>query len=453
MEYNIKKVKERLRREEFKDTKLIEFQFTDLLGNLCKFTRPFKVFLKNFDDDVDMGIGFDGSSITGMSAIEESDMVAKPDFSTLVKIPWKPDSARVICDIYDPVKQKPSGDDPRFILKRNLAEAKKKGFIFNVGPEMEFFLFKSNKESVVSDYSGYFRTSPTDAGEKIRDEIIGMMNDGIGKELGIEAEYSHHEVAPSQHEINFNYNDALKIADYSMTFRWIVKSIAEKNGMHATFMPKPMFGVNGSGMHIHQSLANEKGENLFFDSKDSDGGHLSEIAKQFIAGELKYAREICGILAQWVNSYKRLVPGYEAPVYVKWSQRNRSALIRVPMYAPGKEKSTRAEIRCADPAANPYLVYAVLLNAGLKGIDEKLELEEQASENLYELTQKEILNKKIVQLPGSLKEAIDEVRNSRLVKETLGESAYKKWIKLKDEEWDWYRTKVHSCEIERYLYL
>ena len=427
---------------------LIKMQFVDLLGELKQFEIPIKIFPKAIDE----GLSFDGSSVTGMNPIEESDLLVIPDLSTFVQLPFGSSVARVLCDIYEPL----NGDlarhpcDSRNILQKNLEYARKKGFIYNVGPELEFFMFGANGIAEITDSGGYFASPYRDRGEKVRERIIEVLSE-LGDQTGIEAEYSHHEAAYSQHEINLNYAEALKMADFSLLYKWIVKFIARENNMVATFMPKPIEGVNGSGMHIHESLSDKKGKNLFYDPDGEYG--LSKIARQFIAGQLKYAKEICGILAQWVNSYKRLIPNFEAPTYVSWSVVNRSALIRVPLSVKNREKATRAEIRCADPACNPYLALSVLLRSGLAGIEEKLELEPPQQDNLYNLGYQERHKRGIVDLPGSLGEALRAVEQSTLVRETLGTVAVDNWIALKAEEWAQYRKKVHTCELERYYHL
>jgi glutamine synthetase len=442
---------------EERNIQLIKLQFADLVGELKQFEVPRKIFPKALEE----GLSFDGSSVTGMNPIEESDLVLKPDVSTFVELPLarqterekeKPRVARVLCDIYEPrngsLARHPG--DPRYVLQKNLEYALKKGFIYNVGPELEFFMFEREGVARVTDSGGYFASPFRDRGERVREQIIEILSE-LGSQTGIEAEYSHHEAAFSQHEIDLNYAEALKMADFTMLYKWIVKFIAEQNEMVATFMPKPIEGINGSGMHIHQSLATEKGVNVFYDSKNEYG--LSDSARQFIAGQLKYAGEICGILAQWVNSYKRLTPNFEAPTYVSWSVVNRSALIRVPLSLKNREKAARAEIRCADPACNSYLALAVLLRAGLAGIEEELELEKPQRDNLYNLGYQERKKRGIVDLPGSLGEAIRKVEQSELVRETLGDFILDNWITLKAEEWANYRKKVHPYELEAYYHL
>src|SRR5256712_3863334 len=351
--------------------------FTDIEGHL----KSFAVTPSEIEAALDDGMGFDGSSITGFNAIEESDMVAIPDPETFQLMPWKEGEtrvARMICDIVTP-DGKPYEGDPRYVLRRALERMPSLGFdTFNVRPELEYFLFANDKGTETLDDGGYFAMTTRDAASGFRQETVHAL-----QSMGIPIEYVHPEVGPSQHEIDMRFAPALEMADGTITYRLIVKEIAKKAGFHATFMPKPIFGENGSGMHTHQSLFKD-GRNAFFD--EADEWHLSDAGKAFIAGQLRHAREISAVFAQWVNSYKRLVPGYEAPVYVAWSRRNRSALIRIPLYKPGAEQATRAEIRCPDPACNPYLTFAALLHAGLDGIEHGYELPEPMETNLYHLT-------------------------------------------------------------------
>jgi glutamine synthetase len=391
------------------------------------------------------GMGFDGSSIEGFARIEESDMIAKPDPATLQILPWRPEEkpvARMFCDILQP-DGSPYPGDPRYVLKRMLAKAADKGYTFYLGPELEYFYFKNNQGTETLDEGGYFDAPPLDQAMDLRRHTIFAL-----EKMGVRIEYSHHEVAASQHEIDMRYDDGLKMADKTMTLRATVKAIAMLNGVYATFMPKPIFGINGSGMHTHQSLFKD-GKNAFYDATDQY--HLSAQGKSYIAGLLKHAREITGICSQWVNSYKRLVPGYEAPVYISWARRNRSALVRVPMYKPGKEAATRCEYRAPDPACNPYLAFAVMLAAGLKGIEGNYPLPEPVEVDIYHLSESERVRLGIAELPGSLYEAIQEVENSALVKEALGEHIFTKFLENKKIEWDRFRTHVSQYEIERYL--
>ena len=424
-----------------KDVSFIQFWFTDVLGML----KSFAVTPSELELGVTEGMGFDGSSIEGFARIEESDMVALPDPATFQLLPWRPNErpvARMFCDIVNP-DQTPYEGDPRYVLKRLLKKIGEKGYTFYVGPELEYFYFKSNKAPEVIDTGGYFDSLPLDMGSDLRRETIFAL-----QAMGIDVEYSHHEVAPSQHEIDLRYDDALSMSDKTMTYRIAVKEIARQHGYYATFMPKPIFGENGSGMHVHQSLF-QGNKNLFFDG--SDQYHLSKIAKGYIAGIMKHAREIIAVTNQWVNSYKRLVPGYEAPVYISWAQRNRSAMIRVPMYKPGKEVATRIEFRAPDPACNPYLAFAVMLAAGLKGVEKGYELPEPIEEDIYEMSEKEKNERGIITLPGNLYEAIMEVEKSELVKEALGEHIFNKFVENKKIEWDMYRTHVSQYEIDKYM--
>src|SRR6201987_4832028 len=368
--------------------------FTDLEGHLKSFSST----TSEVEGALDDGMGFDGSSITGFNAIEESDMVAIPDPDTFRILP-DGQTGRMICDVVTPDGE-PSAGDPRYALRRALDRMEAMGFdTFNVGPEAEYFLFKDEKGTETLDEGGYFAQTAMDAATSVRRATTRAL-----ETMGIPVEYHHHEVGPSQHEIDIRFADALDMADYMLTYRLVVKEVAKQHGYHATFMPKPLFGENGSGMHTHQSLFTD-GRNQFFDGDDA--WHLSDVGKHFIAGQLGNAREVAAVVAQWVNSYKRLVPGYEAPVYVAWSQRNRSALIRIPLYKPGSEQATRAEIRCPDPACNPYLTFAALLHAGLEGIEKGYELPPPMESNLYHLTSEQRRERGIVSLPETLGAAGD----------------------------------------------
>jgi len=416
--------------------------FTDLEGHL----KSFAVTPSEIEDALDDGMGFDGSSITGFNAIEESDMVAIPDPGTYRMMPWKEGETKVgrmICDVVTPDGE-PYEGDPRYVLRSALERMKAMGFeTFNVGPELEYFLFKDDKGTETLDEGGYFAMTTLDAASELRQETVRAL-----EHMGIPIEYVHHEVGPSQHEIDMHYAPALEMADHTLTYRLIVKEIAKKAGHHATFMPKPIFGENGSGMHTHQSLFTD-GSNAFFDGDDQ--WNLSEVGKAFIAGQLRHAREISAVFAQWVNSYKRLVPGYEAPVYVAWSRRNRSALIRIPLYKPGNEQATRAEIRCPDPACNPYLTFATLLHAGLEGIEKGYELPDPMETNLYHLTAEQRKERGITSLPETLGEAIDELAESELGRKALGPHIFDRYIEIKRKEWDEYRVQLTDWERERYL--
>lgn len=419
----------------------IRLWFTDILGML----KSFSITIEELEEALEEGIGFDGSSITGYHDIQESDTIAMPDPQTFTLLPWRPTDrsvAKMYCDILNP-DGTPYIGDPRYILKRQLKKAADKGFTFYVGPELEYFYFKNSSGTETLDSGGYFDLTPLDVASSLRRDTILTL-----KDMGIAVELSHHEGSPSQHEIDLRYADALTMADAAMTYRLVVKEIANQHGVYATFMPKPMFGHNGSGMHTHQSLFT--GANNAFFSPD-DPNHLSDLAKHYIAGLLRHAKEISSILAQWVNSYKRLVPGYEAPVYIAWSTSNRSALVRVPHYKPGKETATRAELRCPDPACNPYLAFAVMLAAGMKGIEENYELPDEMTENLYELTDAQRKERGIESLPGSLGEAIEMTEQSELVREVLGDHAFERFLWIKKNEWNDFRVQVTQYELDKLL--
>ncbi len=421
--------------------KFVRLWFTDILGFLKSFAIP----VEGLEGALEDGVGFDGSSIQGFVRIDESDMIAMPDPDTFQLLPWRPREygpvARMICDVYTP-ELVPFDGDPRYVLKRNLKKAADLGYIYYVGPELEYFYFKDNKGTEPLDNGGYFDMDPHDAAHDLRRDTVLAL-----EELGIAVDKSHHEVAISQHEIDMRYDDALTMADNVMTYRLVVKQIALMHGVYATFMPKPVFGINGSGMHVHQSLF--RGDsNAFFDPKSKY--YLSKIGGSFLAGLLKYAPEFTAVTSQWVNSYKRLVPGYEAPVYLSWAQRNRSDLIRLPNYKVGGEKETRFEIRSPDPAANPYLCFSVLLAAGLAGIKEGLELPPPVEENVYHMSEAERNRRGIGQLPGSLQEALQLFENSKLMRETLGDHLFDAFVKNKRIEWDQYRVQVTGYELEKY---
>jgi glutamine synthetase len=432
--------REVLKRIQNERVEFVLFWFTDIEGHL----KSFAVTPSEIEGALDDGMGFDGSSITGFNAIEESDMVAIPDPDTFQLMPANGTKvARMICDIVTP-DGKPYEGDPRYVLRRALDRMEGMGFdTFNVGPELEYFLFENDKGTETLDEGGYFAMTTLDAASELRQETVRALHD-----MGIPIEYVHHEVGPSQHEIDMRFASALTMADHTVTYRLIVKEIAKKAGYHATFMPKPIFGENGSGMHTHMSLFQD-GRNTFFDGDDK--WHLSETGKAFIAGQLRHAREISAVFAQWVNSYKRLVPGYEAPVYVAWSQRNRSALIRIPLYKPGAEQATRAEIRCPDPACNPYLTFAALLHAGLDGIEHGYDLPDPMETNLYHLTPEQRRERGIVSLPETLGEAVDELSQSDLARRALGPHIFDRYVELKRKEWDEYRVQLSEWELNRYL--
>jgi glutamine synthetase len=430
------------------DVKFIRLWFTDILGML----KSFAITVEELEGALEEGMGFDGSSIQGFARIDESDMVAMPDPDTFNLLPWRPREhravARMFCDILRPGGE-PFEGDPRYVLKRNLKRAADQGYTYYVGPELEYFYFKQDPNdptaptTQVLDKGGYFDLTPRDAAVDMRKDTVIQL-----EEMGIGVEYSHHEVAHSQHEIDMRYTDALTMADNVMTYRLVVKEVAMQYGVYATFMPKPVYGINGSGMHVHQSLF--KGErNAFFDSNDSY--HLSKVAKCYIAGLLKHAPEITAVCNQWINSYKRLVPGFEAPVYQSWARRNRADLVRVPEYKPGKEKATRIEFRSPDPACNPYLTFSVMLAAGLEGIDKGYELPEPIEENVYEMSEKEREERGIGILPASLLEAIQLTEKSELVRKALGDHVFKAFIQNKKIEWNEYRSQVTEFELDRYL--
>ncbi len=421
--------------------KIVRLWFTDILGRLKGFALP----ISELTHALDEGMGFDGSSIEGFVRIYESDLVAMPDISTFRLLPWSIDdqkTAGMFCDVLTP-NGKPFPGDPRYILKRNLEKARKLGYTFNIGPELEYFYFRSPEKPEFLDQGGYFDLTPLTIGTKLRKKTITAL-----ESLAIQVEYSHHEVAPSQHEIDLRYQEALAMADMAMLYRLVVKEVAREEGVYASFMPKPVFGVNGSGMHCHQSLF-KGGRNAFFDPRDPY--HLSGVAKQYIAGLLKYVREFTAVTNQWVNSYKRLVVGYEAPVYISWARRNRSALVRIPMYKPGKEKATRVELRNPDPATNPYLCFAVMLAAGLRGVEEKLPLHDPVEEDIFEMSEDKRRRLGIKTLPASLYEAILLAERSELVRETLGDDLFFKFIANKKTEWDEYRMQVTDVELAKYL--
>jgi len=431
-----------LRMAKENDVKFIRFWFADILGHL----KGFAITVEELSDALDEGVGFDGSSIEGFARIDESDMFALPDPSTFRILPWRPRQqavASMFCDIITP-EGAPFEGDPRYVLKRNVARAAKLGYTFYTGPECEFFYFKAADNPEPLDQGGYFEQTPADLATDLRRETVLNL-----EEMGIPVEYSHHEVSSSQHEIVLQYADALTMADNVMVHRLVVKEIALKHGVYATFMPKPIYGINGSGMHTHMSLF-EGDRNAFYDP-DDDPLHLSPLAKSFIAGLLKHAPEITALTNQWVNSYKRLVPGYEAPVYISWARRNRSDLIRVPEYRPGRENSTRIEYRAPDPACNPYLAFSVLLAAGLEGIEQSYEVPPPVEENVYEMSEAERANRRIGTLPGNLWEAVQLAERSELVRRCLGEHVFKSFIQNKRIEWETYRAQVTDYELKRYL--
>ena len=422
----------------------IRLQFLDILGIPKNIVIP----SKRLEDALTDGIPFDGSSIAGYATIEESDKVAKPIPESFVILPEtleKRKTARLICDIYEPDGSR-SPADTKYVLERVMDQAQKKGYIFNTGPECEFFLFKKNGEQSTltpNDSAGYFDLSHRDLAEGVRADISLALED-----VGIETHTLHHEVSDGQHEINFKYADAMTTAEHVTTLKYITKIIANKHDLHASFMPKPIFGLNGSGMHTHMSFLSESGNNLFYDEQDDF--LLSEIAKSFIAGLLKYIKEITGILNPTVNSYKRLVPGHEAPTYISWANRNRSALIRIPT---GTKQGARCELRSPDLSGNPYLQFAVMLAAGLSGINQHLSLQKPVEKNIYRLTRAQKKEFGIDRLPESLGHALAILQESTLVKETLGDHIYENYLYVKKEQWDDYRKQVTSWEIKKYLSL
>ena len=443
-----------LKLAEDRNLRYVSLQFTDIVGHVKSVQIP----MHQLEEAVERGKWFDGSSIEGFARIAESDMFLVPDLETFSPIPWEPGfgpdgkaklatgSARVICDVFTP-NGDPFPGDPRWVLRRQVERAKEKGFILNTGPELEFFLLKRENgtvEPLPHDAAGYFDLSE-DLGTEVRKEMMNGLED-----FGIRVETAHHEVATGQHEIDFEYADALRTADNAVTFKTTLKSVAASHGLYATFMPKPFFGINGSGMHVHQSLWDiKRGRNAFADAKDPYG--LSEMARQYIAGTLDHARGMIAVLAPLVNSYKRLVPGYEAPVYVGWARINRSALIRIPQISKGSLNSTRMELRCPDPSSNPYLAFACMLAAGLDGIERKLTPPAPVEENLYHFDAAKLESRKIKQLPGTLREALDELKADTVIREALGEHVFERFVEAKTEEWDEYRMQVSAWEVDRYL--
>ena len=438
---------------EERNLRFISLQFSDIVGSV----KSVQVPMHQLEEAVEHGKWFDGSSIEGFTRIAESDMFLMPDLSTFSPIPWEPGiapdgsklatgSARVICDVFDPNGQ-PFPGDPRGVLKRQVERAKKLGFTFNTGPELEFFLLRRDNGSVEPlphDAAGYFDLSE-DLGTEVRKEMMNSLED-----YGIRVETAHHEVATGQHEIDFQYADALRTADNAVTFKTTLKAIAASRGLYATFMPKPFFGINGSGMHCHMSLWDDKkGRNAFSDPKDPYG--LSEMARSYIAGVLEHARGMIAVLAPLVNSYKRLVPGFEAPVYIGWARINRSALIRIPQISKGSLNSVRIELRCPDPSSNPYLAFAAMLAAGMDGMDRKLTPPDPVEENLYHLDPAKLESRKIRQLPGTLREALDELSRDEVIHDALGDHVLERFVEAKTEEWDEYRTQVSGWEVDRYL--
>ncbi len=422
------------------DVKFIRLWFTDIVGSL----KSFAITVEELEKALEEGMGFDGSSIEGFARIDESDMIAMPDPTTFQLVPWRPRErgvARLFCDIYRP-DGKPFEGDPRYVLKRQLQRATDLGYTFYVSPELEYFYFQDSKSTIPLDRGGYFDQT-ADAAHDLRRETVLVL-----EKMGIEVEYSHHEVAPSQHEITLRYTDALTMADNAMTYRLVVKEVAAGQNVYATFMPKPVANVNGSGMHTHQSLF--KGErNAFFD--EADPYQLSAVARGYIAGLLEHARAMTLVTNQWVNSYKRLLPGFEAPVHLTWARRNRSDLIRIPDYKPGKEMHTRVEYRSPDPACNPYLAFAVMLAAGLDGIERELPLRAPVEENVFEMSEADRKARGIDTLPGSLIEAIDAASDSPFLRNALGDHVYESLLRNKKIEWERFCRHVSDFELSEYL--
>ena len=439
--------KDLLKRVKEDDVKFVSLQFTDVTGTVKSVDMP----IAGVEGALEDGVWFDGSSVEGFARIQESDMRLVLDPDTYAVLPWSLDvrrRARIFCDIQTP-DGKPFDGDPRGVLKRMTAKIAERGWTYYIGPEPEFFLFKGgNGESVhpvPHDVGGYFDFSAGDDAVRVRTELMDALSS-----MGLEVEVGHHEVALGQHEIDFRFADAVKAADNVLTLKYTVKAIAALHGLTASFMPKPVYGINGSGMHCHQSLFDDKGNNLFFD--ENDPVHLSPLAYSFIAGQLKHARGLAALVAPTVNSYKRLVPGYEAPVYIGWAQQNRSALIRIPRYTQGRNKSVRAELRFPDPSSNPYLAFAGMLAAALDGIDNKLTPPKPMNNvNLYHLDAKERKKLGVGELPGSLGDALVELSKDRVLVGAMGESAYEAFVRAKTEEWDEFRLRVSDYEIERYL--
>jgi glutamine synthetase len=429
--------------------RFVQLQFTDVLGIVKAVTIP----IHQLEGSVLHGTWFDGSSIEGFTRIAESDQYLMPDMSTFAEIPWQPASgrrgtARIICDVFTP-RGEPFVGDPRFVLRRQVLRAQKLGYIVNMGPELEFFLFNRDANGKVAplphDLAGYFDFS-TDLAQEVRQDMVDAL-----EAFGIKVEAAHHEVAAGQHEIDFEYSDALRTADNAVTFKFALKAIAQQHGLYATFMPKPIFGINGSGMHTHQSLFSIADQrNAFADPANKYG--LSDLARSYMAGILAHARAMIAILAPTVNSYKRLVPGYEAPTYITWGRTNRSALIRVPMISPGKSiEGTRAEVRCPDPSSNTYLAFAVMIAAGLDGVERGLQLSEPVEESLFEMDAARVSERGIRELPGTLGEAMDELRSDPVICEALGEHVLEHYLEAKQAEWDEYRAQVTQWELDRYL--
>jgi len=425
--------------------KFINLQFTDIMGAIKSVAIP----LDRLADVLEKGLWFDGSSILGFARICESDMFLKPDPKTYQVIPWTVDGrkcARFICDIFTP-EGKPFEGDPRYILRKAVAEAEALGYKFYTGPEVEFYLLKKENGKITTvphDIGGYFDYSPRDMASDVRQDIIFALEG-----MGMVSEMSHHEVGPGQHEIDVRYSDALSSADNTITLKYVIKAIANQHDLYASFMPKPIYGQAGSGMHVHQSLFNKEGKNAFFDTNDKY--KLSKLAYQYMAGQLKHARSLAAVVAPTINSYKRLVSGYEAPVYICWAQVNRSALIRIPRYSPGREQSTRLELRCPDPSCNPYIAFAAMLKAGLDGIKNNLTPPAPVEEDVYELSSSRLAELNVGMLPFSLKRSVEELKANKVLQEALGKHTYEKFVEAKLAEFDDYRMQITPWEIDKYL--
>ena len=423
------------------DVKCIRLWFSDILGNL----KGFAITVEELEDALEWGVAFDGSTIEGFVRVHESDMIAKPDPTTFRILPWRPQQnavARMFCDIHWPTGE-PFDGDPRNVLKRNVQRAADMGFIYYVGPELEYFYLAGPENPQLLDNGGYFDQLPSEYSSDLRRETVLTL-----AEMGVPVKYSHHEGAPSQQEIDLQYSDAITMADNVMTSKLVIKEVASRHGVYATFMPKPVYGINGSGMHVHQSLF--RGDsNAFYDPTDSY--YLSNVGKQYVAGLMRHAQELTLVTNQWVNSYKRLVPGYEAPMYISWASINRSDLIRVPAYKPSREDSVRIEYRAPDPACNPYLAFSVMLAAGLMGIEHQYSVPPPVEENVFEMQEDEREQRGIGALPTSLWEAILLAEKSELLRACLGDHVFKIYIENKRIEWDSYRSQVTDYEIKRYL--
>ncbi len=440
--------REQIERAKSGGIRFVQLQFTDVIGHVKAVTIP----IHQLQSSVEHGTWFDGSSIEGFTRIAESDQYLMPDMSTFAEIPWSAGSgprgtARVICDVYTP-RGEPFVGDPRYVLRRQVDRARALGYKVNTGPELEFFLFRRENgliKPLPHDEAGYFDFS-TDLAQEVRQDMVDAL-----EAFGIRVEAAHHEVAEGQHEIDFEYADALRTADNAITFKFTLKAVAQQHGLYATFMPKPIHGINGSGMHTHQSLYSlAEGRNAFADPDNQYG--LSDVARSYMAGILAHARGMIAVLAPLVNSYKRLVPGYEAPTYLTWGRTNRSALIRVPKVSPGKSiEGTRIEVRCPDPSSNTYLAFAAMIAAGLDGVEKGLELGAPVEESLFEMDATRIAERGIKELPGTLGEALEELENDRVICDALGDHVLSHFLEAKRAEWDEYRTRVSDWEVERYL--